>query len=89
MGRIRVKSKKSSATSKDETSQPSVESLFSKAQTLLTQCDYDLAQKFALRILERSPASVEAKEMLGITQLEMGQLSQARKVRLERSAANS
>ena len=82
MGRIRAKAKRSSAVPKDEISQPSVDSLFAKAQTLLIQCDYDLAQKFALRILERSPASVEAKEMLGITQLEMGQLSQARKVRL-------
>ena len=82
MGRTRVKTKKQLVTSNGEVSQPSLESLFAKAQTLLTQCDYDLAQKFALRILERSPANVEAKEMLGITQLEKSQLQQARKVRL-------
>lgn len=83
MGRTRVKSKKSLVTTNGESSQPSLEALFTKAQALLTQCDYDLAQKFALRILERSPSNVDAKELLGITQLEKGQLSQAKKVRAD------
>ena len=82
MGRTRVKNKKALVTACED-SQPSLEALFAKAQALLTQCDYDLSQKFALRILERSPSNVEARELLGITQLEKGQLSQAKSVRVD------
>lgn len=79
MGRTRVKTKKA-ATSSSTEKNPTIESLFEKAQTLLTRCDYDLAQKFAIRILERAPAHNEAKELLGITQLELGELEDARNV---------
>ena len=81
MGRTRTKSKKSSASSTAEKDGPSIESLFAKAQSLLTQCDYDLAQKFALRILQRTPGNADAKELLGVTQLEKGQLEEAKEVR--------
>ena len=80
MGRTKVKSKKITGSSSAEKEPPSIEALFAKAQSLLTQCDYDLAQKFALRILQREPANADARELLGVTQLEKGQLEDARQV---------
>ncbi|EJD06692.1 uncharacterized protein FOMMEDRAFT_102559 [Fomitiporia mediterranea MF3/22] len=78
MGRTRVKNKKATSTvSSSGKEDPSIESLFSKAQSLLTQCDYDLSQKFALRILQRAPHNADAKELLGVTQLEKGELEEA------------
>ncbi|KAI5119440.1 hypothetical protein M0805_008379 [Coniferiporia weirii] len=79
MGRTRVKNKKAAASSTTEKETPSLDSLFAKAQLLVTQCDYDLAQKFALRILERAPERADAKELLGVTQLEKGELDDARR----------
>lgn len=58
-----------------------MEALLSKAQTLVTQCDYDLAQKFTLRILERVPNHIDAKELLGVIHLERGNLDEAKDVR--------
>ncbi|THH06428.1 hypothetical protein EW145_g4093 [Phellinidium pouzarii] len=78
MGRTRVKSKKAAELSISEKELPSLESLFEKAQSFVTRCDYELAQKFAVRILERAPSHVAAKELLGVTQLEMGELDDAR-----------
>ena len=81
MGRTRVKSKKANLLSKSsEKEEPSVEDLLEKAKSLVTQCDYDLAQKFALRILERCPTHVEGKELLGVIQLESGDLEEAEQV---------
>ncbi|KLO17224.1 hypothetical protein SCHPADRAFT_926015 [Schizopora paradoxa] len=83
MGRIRTKSgkvitsKPSPATVVKE--EPSTQSLLSKAQSLITQCNYELSQKFIRRILERDPHHVDARELLGITQLEMGELEDAKK----------
>ncbi|KAH8118077.1 hypothetical protein DFH11DRAFT_1724053 [Phellopilus nigrolimitatus] len=79
MGRTRVKTKKTIASSASQKELPSVDSLLAKAQLLVTQCDYDLAQKFAHRVLERAPSNADAKELLGVTQLENGQLEEARK----------
>ena len=59
---------------------PSIPSLLEKAQTLIVQCDYDLAQRFALRILEREPSNVDGKEILGVTQLETGDIDSAKQV---------
>ena len=85
MGRTRTKSKKAGKVvienvASEKKSDPSIESLFAKAYDLVTQYDYDLAQKFANRILERSPGNTEAIELLGVTQLEKGDLEEASQV---------
>lgn len=59
---------------------PSIPSLVEKAQSLIEQCDYDLAQRFIQRILEQQPANVEAKEMLGVVLLEIGEIRRAKEV---------
>jgi Flp pilus assembly protein TadD len=89
MGRTRNKKKVASkateppiqhATSKTS---PPVASLVEKAQSLIEQCDYDLAQRFIRRILEQQPANVQAKEMLGVVLLEIGEIGGAKEVRVE------
>jgi len=60
---------------------PSVSSLLEKAQTLIVQCDYDLAKRFVERVLERAPGHAEARELLGVIQLETGGLEAAKKVK--------
>ena len=80
MGRTRVKNKKTSSTSAADKEGHSVEALFKKAQSLIVQCNYELAQKFAQRILDRAPNNADAKELLGVTQLELGELEEARQV---------
>ena len=54
--------------------------MISKAQSIIEQCDYDLATQFIQRILQKSPKNVEAREMLGVVQLETGLVQEARKV---------
>ena len=90
MGRTRTKSKhqrciptKTSATQSSSASSattPSIPALLSKAQSIIEQCDYDLANQFIQRILQISPDNFEAREMLGVVQLEMGLVQEARKV---------
>ena len=82
MGRVRIKTKKAVASAAVSKEPPSIESLFEKAQSLVTQCDYDLAQKFTLRILERSSDHAQAKELLGVIQLEKGDLDDAKQVKM-------
>ena len=92
MGRTRTKSKnqrhvstKTSTTQSSSTSSstaPSVLALISKAQSIIEQCDYDLANQFIRRILQISPNNVEAREMLGVVQLETGLIQEAREVSL-------
>jgi Flp pilus assembly protein TadD len=59
---------------------PSIPSLLLKAQDLVTQCDYDLAEKFLQRVLEREPNHFEGREMLGLVELERGEFDSAREV---------
>lgn len=86
MGRIRTKTRKSkpvvTASTAESANAPSIPSLLEKAQTLIVQCDYDLARRFVERILEREPHNAEAREMLGVVQLETGNLDGAKNVRL-------
>ncbi|KAG9124646.1 hypothetical protein FRC07_010798 [Ceratobasidium sp. 392] len=58
--------------------EPSIESLFEKAQELLVQCNYDLAHRFIARILEREPTNAEAREMSAVVDLERGELEIAK-----------
>lgn len=85
MGRTRPKTKKikpliTENSSDGRTPAPSIPALLEKAQTLIIQCDYELAGRFARRVLEHEPGNVEAKEMLGVTQLEMGEIFAAKEV---------
>ena len=83
MGRTRVKNKKVSSTSASDKEEHSINALLSKAQALIVQSNYPLAQKFAQRILERAPNHADAKELLGVTQLELGELEEATQVSLK------
>ena len=62
---------------------PPIASLVEKAQSLIVQCDYELAKRFVHRVLEREPNHAEAKDMLGVVQLETGELDEARIVSLQ------
>ncbi|KAJ3480648.1 hypothetical protein NLI96_g8193 [Meripilus lineatus] len=82
MGRMRTKTRKGKPVVTKNTSEelqpPSIASLYQKAQSLVVQGDYDLALRFAQRILEREPRNVETRELLGVVQLETGDLDSAR-----------
>lgn len=60
--------------------EPPVSSLLEKAQSLIVQCDYPLAERFIKRILEREPLNIEAREMLAAVLLETGELDAAKQV---------
>ncbi|KAJ7639872.1 hypothetical protein DFH06DRAFT_1001372 [Mycena polygramma] len=83
---VRTQTKKKSAARPTDASAgvlpssapPSIPALLEKAQTLIVQCDYELAQRFVTRVLEQQPSNAEAKEMLGVVQLEMGEIDAAR-----------
>ncbi|KAH9037791.1 hypothetical protein EDB85DRAFT_2132319 [Lactarius pseudohatsudake] len=85
MGRIRTKNRKARPPIDDlaerqgeKKSEPTIEALLEKAQELIVQCDYDLAGRFIDRVLKRAPDNAEAKEMLGVVQLETGLLDAAK-----------
>ncbi|KAJ3523163.1 hypothetical protein NM688_g8771 [Phlebia brevispora] len=82
MGRTRPKTRKLKRVVTENTSEPpqapSIPALLEKAQTLIAQCNYELAERFVGRILEREPRNAEAKEILGIVQLETGELDSAK-----------
>ncbi|KAI0033067.1 TPR-like protein [Vararia minispora EC-137] len=85
MGRTRTKQKKlpyAADSSDDATakSEPPLEALLEKAQDLLVQCDFELAGRFVDRVLQRSPHHAEAKEILGVVQLELGNVEDARQL---------
>ncbi|KAH6909077.1 hypothetical protein BKA70DRAFT_224470 [Coprinopsis sp. MPI-PUGE-AT-0042] len=82
MGRTKPAKKgrsKPDATQKTA-AQPTIDSLLKKTQELIVQCDYELAAKFARRIVEQDAANVDAKEMLGVSLLESGEVDEARQV---------
>ncbi|KAL1690619.1 hypothetical protein GGG16DRAFT_113943 [Schizophyllum commune] len=85
MGRTQLKTKLRRKVFVEETQQPAapaptVEALLEKAQTLIVQCDYELARKFIQRALEQRPDNALAKEMLGVSHLELGELEQAKQI---------
>lgn len=77
MGRTRTK-KKAKATESSSKNPPSVQALLEKAESLIEQCDYDLALRFIKRILDQEPKNVVAREMLGVALLETGDLVEAK-----------
>ncbi|KAG7451197.1 TPR-like protein [Guyanagaster necrorhizus] len=85
MGRTKVK-KKAKSKAVDPPPQdfpqkgPSISSLLEKAQSFVNQCDYDLARRFILRILETEPSNIEAQEMLGVIELERGDIDAAKRI---------
>ncbi|EDR08558.1 uncharacterized protein LACBIDRAFT_297372 [Laccaria bicolor S238N-H82] len=84
MGRTKPKKKAHSKATDPPTQHatpsnaPSITSLIEKAQSLIVQCDYDLALRFIHRILEQAPSNAEAKEMLGVALLETGEVEAAK-----------
>jgi len=88
MGRTKTKKLQQKATavaraeavSEASTSTPTTESIYEKAQQLVVQCNYDLAHKFLLRVLEKVPGHTAARELLGEVQVEMGDLDAAKQV---------
>ena len=89
MARSRIKQKKTrtinesnGASASTRSSAPSVEDLLAKARSLVTQCDYELAEKFVQRILQQRPNHADGKELLGVIQLETGNLEEAKEVLL-------
>jgi tetratricopeptide (TPR) repeat protein len=83
MGRTRAKTKQPTLRHDTlaEKAQPSVDALLAKAQDLVVQCNYELALQFASRVLSRETNHADARELLGVCQLELGQIEDARKVR--------
>jgi len=63
-----------------ETQGPSIPALLEKAQSLIEQCDYELALRFARRVLEKDQKNTEAKELLGVALLEIGDIKSAKDV---------
>ncbi|KAG8736946.1 hypothetical protein FRC10_008701 [Ceratobasidium sp. 414] len=84
MGRTRTKKAKATVSSAKPATkaspEPTIESLFEKAQELLIQCNYDLAHRFVQRILEREPTNVEAREMSAVVDLERGEVESAKEL---------
>jgi hypothetical protein len=80
MGRTRPKNRKARPPVDERHHEPTTEALLEKTQELIVQCDYDLAGRFLDRVLKRAPDNAEAKEMLGVVQLETGLLDAAKKV---------
>ncbi len=88
MGRTRTKNKlRTKATNPPSnnvagTQGPSISALLEKAQSLIGQCDYELALRFVRRVLEQDQENTEAKELLGVALLEIGDIKSARDVRI-------
>jgi Flp pilus assembly protein TadD len=83
MGRTRTKKKahtKASNPPVQHSTPPSIQSLLEKSQSLIVQCDYELALRFIHRILEQDAKNAEAKEMLGVAFLETGEIEKAKLV---------
>ncbi|EIN04898.1 TPR-like protein [Punctularia strigosozonata HHB-11173 SS5] len=57
---------------------PSSAALLEKAQSLIVQCDYELAKRFIERALQADTTDSTAREMLGVVQLELGDLDDAK-----------
>lgn len=83
MGRTKPKKKqhtKATDPPAQHSKSPSVPALLEKAQELIVQCDYEFALRFVRRILEQQPENVEAREMLGVSLLETGEIDGAKQV---------
>ncbi|KDQ21420.1 hypothetical protein BOTBODRAFT_168688 [Botryobasidium botryosum FD-172 SS1] len=85
MGRTKTRQKgsitvTSSTKISSSSTAPTPAALLAKAQDLITQYDYDLAQRFIQRALEQEPENGEAREMLGFVELERGKIEAARQI---------
>ena len=77
MGRTRAKK---TPASKAPAAPPQTAALLEKAQALIVQCDYELAARFAKRILESEPDNADAREILGVSLLESDDIDGAKQV---------
>ncbi|KAF9066637.1 hypothetical protein BDP27DRAFT_1423668 [Rhodocollybia butyracea] len=86
MGRTKTKKQASSKVLESSSTaaaspSPSIDSLLQKSQSLIIQCDYTLAARFIHRVLDQKPSNphlAQAKEMLGVVQLELGDVEDAK-----------
>jgi Flp pilus assembly protein TadD len=69
-----------SASANGSTAGPSAASLIDKAHTLLAQSNFDLAIQFLNRALEIDPENLEARELVGVGELEGGDAEAGREV---------
>jgi tetratricopeptide (TPR) repeat protein len=69
-----------SASANGSTAGPSAASLIDKAHTLLAQSNFDLAIQFLNRALEIDPENLEARELVGVGELEGGDAEVGREV---------
>ncbi|RSH94992.1 hypothetical protein EHS25_000077 [Saitozyma podzolica] len=60
------------STGAGPSSAPDAASLIDKAHTLLAQSNFELAIKFLARAIQLEPANLEARELLGVAELEGG-----------------
>lgn len=87
MGRTKTKTKRKDTRristpdiSAAASSRPSAAALFEKAQSLVEQCDYELAAKFLKRVIETDGSHTQAKELFGVVLLELGDLENAQEL---------
>ena len=84
MGRTRTKKQLKAtvltAAQSADSQGPSVSSLLEKARSLIVQCDYELALRFSQRVLEQDRRNIEAKEIMGVSLLETGDITAAKDV---------
>jgi hypothetical protein len=85
MGRTKPAKKRSEKSKpiingSSKTPTPSESALFEKAQSLVDQCDYELAGKFLKRIIEQNSSHYPARELLGVVSLELGDIETAQDV---------
>ena len=79
MGRTKAKKRLHTRTETKASSNgdPPITALIEKTKSLLNESDYELARKFAKRILERSPDNAEGRELLGLIELESRNIEEA------------
>lgn len=65
---------------KSATAPYSTTDLLSKAEELIDEFKYDLAEKFCKRAIDIEPDNIQAMEMYGFLLLQMGDIDQARPV---------
>ncbi|KAF8340566.1 TPR-like protein [Cantharellus anzutake] len=74
-----IRGKNSETTRSLQKAPPSIPDLLGSAQSLMDQMNFESARRFVDRILERDPANSKGREMLGLIEIEDGNIDAARK----------